>query len=87
MSSKTWLNKHEKKSISFLYYCECNTIQVGTYLEGLTTARAEDFKKLSSWEDMTGEEIKLIYMTLAWAPQTRKKSSPRWQYQPAPQVL
>lgn len=55
----------KKKGISFQYCYECNTIQVGTHLEGLTTARAEDFKKLSSWEDMTEEKIKLMYMTLA----------------------
>jgi len=34
-------------------------------LEGLATAQAEDFKKLSSWEVMTGKKIKLMYMTLA----------------------
>lgn len=54
MSSKTWLNF--KKSISFQYYCEWNTIQVGTHLGGLTTAWAEGFKKLSSWEDYDREK-------------------------------
>lgn len=66
MIPKTWLSKlPHKKGFSFQYYYECNIVQVGTHLEGLTTARAEDFKKLSSWEDMTGKKIKLIYVTLA----------------------